>query len=548
MRPAKKFSRRRFLGLAAALPGAAALSCKDEEPGADDWDRGPLAHLLPTASHVAFNIKASFREPQAQVPLLRVGRLRVRGDQKDTAGRFWSFRISGLTPDTEYELQLEREGESVEPICDPWPLRTLPARNSKPDHLRIGAFTCAGGMSVPISPAIFEPFRSIAYRRRLFDLLLEHQPDLVVANGDHVYFDLPMAESIRAHPLAKIAGPFIRNATAKFDPDLPVLGSSNEVSLTTVGDDQIASIYGVRFRSTPVFFITDDHDYFDNDDATPERVTFPPDDFHHSLRNHLQSLYFPEFLSPDETERALPGQRLEAGVALSTHFGSVRYGDLFAGFFYDCGGYLSLGEGAGLVPPSVERWLLEETRREDTLHAVHFPSHPMGWTAGKWREWYRDRLESSGSLLAAVGVDEQGGKFEWQPGWWAQHQRLLGALSAQTKRKAVVVSGDLHALGAAIIESSGALALGQNPVHTLLSGPVGVGELGWPSRARGVTARVPAELSVRSLLDLDERNGFSVLDFDRAGAKMRTYGCPAGYVSPDRLSVTEAVSIDLPIA
>ena len=94
-------------------------------------------------------------------------------------------------------------------------------------------------------------------------------------------------------------GPFIRNATASFDPE------------------------------QPVFFITDDHDYFDNDDATPERVTFPP----------------------DEAERALPGQREEDGIKLSTHFGSLRYGDLCAGLLYDCGGYLGLGEGAGLVPP-----------------------------------------------------------------------------------------------------------------------------------------------------------------------------------------------------
>lgn len=544
-----KVSRRRFIGLAAALPGAAALSCSRDDASDDGWNRGPLAHLLPTASFDAFNIKASFTEPLAFTPLLRVGESRVTGKRTDTAGRFWAFRVSGLTPDREYELQLEHEGasESADPICDPWPLRTLPARDSRPNRLRIGAFTCAGGMSVPVSPAIFEPFKPIAYRRRLFDLLLEHEPDLLIANGDHVYFDLPMAGAIRSHPLAKIAGPFIRNATASFDPEQPVLGSTNETSLTTVGDDQIASIYGVRFRSTPVFFITDDHDYFDNDDATPERVTFPPDDFHRSLRDNLQRLYFPEFLSPDEAERALPGQREEDGVMLSTHFGSLRYGDLFAGLLYDCGGYLGLEEGAGLVPPSVERWLIGETRSEDTLHAAHFPSHPMGWTAGKWREWYRDRLESSGSVVAAVGGDESGGKFMWQPGWWAQHQRLVGALAAQTKRKALVVSGDLHALGAGVIEASGALALGQNPVHTLLSGPVGVGEIGWPSRARGVTARAPEELSVRSLLDLEERNGFSVLDFDRYGAQLRTYGCPTGYVSPDRLTVSEAVSIDLPI-
>ncbi len=51
------------------------------------------------------------------------------------------------------------------------------------------------------------------------------------------------------------------------------------------------------------------------------------------------------------------------------------------GLFYDCGGYLELGENAGLIPASVEAWLLSQSTREDTRHLVHSPSHPMGWTA-----------------------------------------------------------------------------------------------------------------------------------------------------------------------
>ena len=140
---------------------------------------------------------------------------------------------------------------------------------------------------------------------------------------------------------------------------------------------------------------------------------------------------------------------------------------LFAGLFYDCGGHLSLGKGAGLVPASVEEWLRSRTATEDTAHLLHCPSHPMGWTAGKWREWYPDLLDSTGSAVAPVLRDEAGGKYLWQPGWWRQHQALLDALSSQTRRKALVVSGDLHALVTQVdrVPASEAGCTGSSPVE-----------------------------------------------------------------------------------
>jgi hypothetical protein len=464
----------------------------------------------------------------------------------DSDGRFWAFRVSGLAPGTEYRLELTN---GREPLCDPWPLRTLPARDAQPRRLRVASFTCAGGANLPTPPSLFHAFKPAAWRRRLFDQMLAHEPDLAIANGDHVYFDLPQMETLRDSVLGQLIVPFVDGAKARFDPTQAVLGTANEAALTTVGDDQIASIYGVRFRSTPVFFVTDDHDYFVNDDATLEGTTLPPSPFHAALRDALQRLYFPEFIA-DDLPTSLPGRIETVGHvgrrgALSSHFGEIRYGDLFAGLVYDCGGFLSLGAEAGLVPPAVERWLVERTRNEDTQHLAHIPSHPMGWTAGKWREWYPDLLDSAGSAVAPVLRDDDGGKYQWQPGWWRQHQALLGALSAQTRRKALVVSGDLHALGAVRIERSGPLDLSANPVHAVLSGPVGVGDLGWPSRARGVAARLPEDLAADSLLELDERNGFTLLDFDRRAARVRIYGCPRAYVSPASLTVAPALELEL---
>ena len=193
----------------------------------------------------------------------------------------------------------------------------------------------------------------------------------------------------------------------------------------------------------------------------------------------------------------------------------------------------------------MEAWLVDRTRKEDTRHLAHVPSHPMGWTAGKWREWYPDLLASTGSVVASVLTDDAGGKYLWQPGWWRQHQALLDALGSQTQRTALVVSGDLHALGAVRIERSDALDLAANPVHAVLSGPVGVGDIGWPSRARGVAARLPEALDAEPLLALDERNGFTLLDFDRGAARVRIFGAPVDYVSPAGLTVTPALELEL---
>ena len=44
------------------------------------------------------------------------------------------------------------------------------------------------------------------------------------------------------------------------------------------------------------------------------------------------------------------------------------------------------GETAGLALPEVERWLHDRNRDEFVQQMIHIPSHPFGWSAGKWRE------------------------------------------------------------------------------------------------------------------------------------------------------------------
>ncbi|MDZ7783590.1 MAG: hypothetical protein U5K56_11890 [Halioglobus sp.] len=86
----------------------------------------------------------------------------------------------------------------------------------------------------------------------------------------------------------------------------------------------------------------------------------------------------------------------------------------------------------------------------------------------------------------------------------------------------------------------------QNPLHSVLSGSPGTGEMGWPSSARGVIARIPEDLEVEALLDLEERNGFSVLDFDRQSCRVATWRCPQGYVDPGELALDRAVDFVIP--
>ena len=75
----------------------------------------------------------------------------------------------------------------------------------------------------------------------------------------------------------------------------PVLGTDNEHKLKLIVTPQICELYGTDFRSTPVFFVQDDHDYFENDEATEQIVTFPPDDFMLRLARASQRCITPNF-------------------------------------------------------------------------------------------------------------------------------------------------------------------------------------------------------------------------------------------------------------
>ena len=378
-------------GIAASTTGrtllaAACLAARDgsaRSPAFEDsWRQGDLVHLLPLVNDRQMLIKASFASPRMSPPHLHVDGRHIPGVKSDSRGRFWQFHVAPLQPDRCYELQLQdRAGEA---LTDPWPLKTFPAPDAPVELLRILAYTCAGGneaMGLADGTAAFLP---LMIRQRLLKRGLSFSPDVVIANGDHIYWD----QATSQNKPAAFAEPARRlfEEYGLLDRGKPALHADNETILTAIADPQIAQLYGVHLRSVPVYMLTDDHDLFENDEASDELITLPPD--HHMLdvARSTQHLYYPEFL-PDSTRSPwLAGSSAaDRAGGVSEVYGTLRYGKLLEILLYDTKRYCTIkGPSATVIPPETERWLRERTASDETDHLMHIPSTPLGWSAGKW--------------------------------------------------------------------------------------------------------------------------------------------------------------------
>ena len=469
--------------------------------------------MLPVVSDTVISLSISVWVPRQSIRLA-VGEHLIEGRMADTEGLHWTFVAEKLQPDTRYPLSLHDDSGIVH---ETWPLRTFPSQTTRADAFRLLAFTCAGGGDgLSLGPR--QIFKPLAFRQRLLDAALNEKPDAAIAIGDHVYFDLKR----RNFPsLLRRKGLVAKNLPDEFDRSLPVLGTNNEKVLKQIGNEQIADLYGTRFKSTPIFFVADDHDYFENDDAEKDLVTFPPDQFSRDAHAAIASLYYPPM--PDTP------------VDGSGHsFGTLRYGNLFEASIFDCAGYLTLdGDDARLVPDEIEAWLVNRAKRSPAEHFAFVPSHPFGWTAGKWREWYPDVVAPegyTGVVMNEVLGDAKGEltteaqKYLWQRGWWKQHQRLLKALEERLGSR-FVVSGDIHAQGAVEIARSGKLNFCDHPIKSLLVGPVSTSDVTWPSFARGISAAAPAWLETVDLSATREVNGFTIFQFTPDSAIAHLYDC-----------------------
>ena len=286
-----RFDRREFLrgssvaAAAASLTWPADLMAAKTVPSSSGWDPGSVRHLLPTVSHHRVLIKASFRTPLLEAPTLRIADMSVRGRMTDTRGEFWQFHAADLKPGRPYTLALS--GSRGRALCEPWSVATFPGPDEQPQSFRVLFYTCAGGHEA-------FAFLPASVRNRLLRRGLSFKPAALVAIGDQVYWDLLAPQNSRnmgaSAQAEKLAGKFDRSALVR--------GGDNETVLKRAAGPQILPVYGTDFRSIPVFFMQDDHDYFDNDEATDEIITFPPPYFSLQLARATQSLFYPEYL-PD---------------------------------------------------------------------------------------------------------------------------------------------------------------------------------------------------------------------------------------------------------
>lgn len=472
------------------------------------WQAGAVSHLMPTASHNRILLKASFRRKLRQ-PALRSGKLSVAGRATDTQGYFWSFDLQGLAPGQPYSLEL-LDGKTA--LCDPWTVKTFPAPGDAPGRFRLLIYTCAGGDERLRTLAGVSNFLPLATRQRLFDRALTFAPDAIVGNGDHIYWDLRQTGAPPRYT-EEIIGPI-----GRFERTLPAMGTPNEDVLKRVCEQQIGKLYGTRFRSTPVFMLQDDHDYFENDDANAQMVTYPPDHFMLQLGRGTRSLYFPEFLPDAERPLGLPGASApDKPQGVGESFGTIRYGSLAEVALFDCRRYLSLaGPNAWIVPPEVEGWL--KARAADTRvgHLVNLSSMPPVFSAGKWGDWYPDILGPDGKLTTKVE------KPYYQQGWLKQHDRLMQTLSQMKGRVPIWISGDMHAHGEARLVRGASVDLKQNPVNVFLSGALGTGN-GWPSGGRRTRPYPSQAIEVEERLPAMEENGFLIADFTAESIVIRFF-------------------------
>jgi len=457
----------------------------------DGWDAGAVAHLLPAVDHRHIRLNVSLHQPLAAAPVLMVGDRRAEGAPACAGGKHWMFDQAGLASGVSYRLQLSTR--SGAPLCPSWRLKTFPAPDDQPERFRLLTYTCAGGPDFFIDFKLNPAFLPISLRRKLLRRALDLQPDAIVANGDHIYWD---RDSRKGWGMGE--SPMARWKAGLFNPQAPAESAANLRVIQRGLGVQIAGLYRTMMRSCPVFFMQDDHDFLNNDEVIDGQPLFPPGRFHRDVARLTQAMYYPE---------------LTAG----SH-GVLRYGGLFEGLLYSCRSQMNAGAEGYFVPADIERWIVRRLKESPSRYVAQFPSCPFLWTAGKWGEWYPDVLRADGQLSTTTA------KPHWRPAWNQQHNRLLSAASQNRERLALTISGDLHASALGKITRSGDLDFAANPPVSLLPGTAGTGAPGWPSSFRGVPAAPSLSVEAHAWLPPQERNGFSILDFTPDNVTISLYG------------------------
>ena len=479
-----------------------------------------VRHILPSVSHNKIAISVSLFDKAENLEVKLDNQRIIKGNRIDRDGTHWQFIIDNLQANRSYQLELFTKQQS---IFEAWNLNTFPDSEAEIENVSFMAFTCSGGGD-GFKSSGREFFKPFSFRQKLFKEGLSKQPDFAIAIGDHVYWDLRGEDSPPVGRNSKLIkfflGGYLKLRYGVFDRTVTADSKNNEEIIKKIGNEQIADLYGTIFKSTPIFFIPDDHDYFENDDAEEDIVTFPADEFSKSAFKKMADLFYPPLL---DTPNGVPDRRI----------GRVRYGRAFEGLMADCAGNMTLGnQNAVLISNDDEKWIRRRIKTSNAEHLAFIPSHPLGYTAGKWREWYPDIVAEEGASGTVVNellsglkgiLTTEVDKFLWQKGWFMQHQRLLKELSDRSRNR-FIFSGDIHAIGASTILESKDLVLNKE-IKTFLVGPVSSSTGTWPSFARGISAESPEYIQSRDIFSVLENNGFTIFHIEGEKAVAEIISC-----------------------
>ncbi|TFF98396.1 MAG: hypothetical protein EU547_01650 [Promethearchaeota archaeon] len=504
-----------------------------------NWNHGSVVHILPAASHNRLLIKTSYEHPVSN-PTLNVSGTIFNGDMMDTNGYFWRFDAQNLSANTTYQLNLKDSIGNL--LCDPWPLKTFPDPNSEPEHLKMVVYTGSGGHDACRSWYEMGQL-PLSIRQKIINRAMDFNPDIVIGTGDQIYYDIMYGKGPQILGQSRRAIQF----NGRFIPSLDVLGTQNEITLKNAVDCQISYLYGTALKSTPTYFILDDHEYFANDEANKEQsidpsllfvwanpivqkgISFPPNDFMLELGRVAQKLYLPEFLPDENRPLSLPSTNL-TGRAVNTSecFGTLRYGKLVEGLLYDVrryvtGDYTNVSSiNASFLPKSAENWLIDRMKAEDAEYVINISPISYGWSAGKWLSWYPDiKTKINGRPTLTTDIE----KYAWQEGWFKQHNRILNASFNMENSTDLFLCGDMHTQAAGFINKSGNLNFTSDPIPSVLIGSLGANGGSYPSGGlRGIEAMPPCDLLVDEKLPSYEKSGFVVVDITLDNIIIDFYG------------------------
>ena len=203
-----------------------------------------VLHILCSASSDKLAATISLSKGINEV-FLKVDEKIFNGTKIDREGKHWQFICENLRSNRTYSLSLVSKEEILESY---WPLKTLPNKNEEVNNLKNMAFTCAGGGD-GTSFGGKEFFKPFVFRQKMFDEGISNKPDIAIAIGDHVYWDLrggdlpPFGRQQSAF-IKFLIGGLLKFLYGSFNRNEDGRSDHNEMVLKNIGNDQRASLYG----------------------------------------------------------------------------------------------------------------------------------------------------------------------------------------------------------------------------------------------------------------------------------------------------------------